>query len=101
MDPHMHYETVDEALTDLKSKGFMIDYNLPENIAAFKTGKLNANDFEIVDTYRYEGNTDPEDESAVYALKSNSGEKGFLVVGYGFSADADTSELVQQIRKRV
>jgi hypothetical protein len=100
MDTNMHYESVAEALTHLKAKGFTVDYNLPENLEAFQSGKLKASDFEIVDTYRYEGDTNPDDESAVYALQSHKGEQGFLVVGYGFSADTETSELVRNMRKQ-
>ena len=39
-------------------------------------------DFEIVETFRYEGDSDPGDEATVYAIESKAGIKGVLVTGY-------------------
>ena len=95
----VHYATVTVALEELKAQGFTLDFNLEENLQGFKNGKYNVKDFLIVDVYRYEGNTDPGDESTVYALQSNSGVKGVLVSAYGMAAEAETNELLKNIPK--
>jgi len=59
--------------------------------------KFNADDFDIVDTYRYEGNSDPGDEATVYAIQSKSGVKGTLVTGYGVSAEDTSPELMKKL----
>ena len=59
MERQTHYATVTEALEKLKLQGFTIDFNLEENCISCAHGKFGADEFEIVDTYRYEGNTDP------------------------------------------
>jgi len=100
MKSKVHYAPVSEALNKLHTKGFIIDFNLEENIMGFKTGKYNPADFEIVDTYRYEGDSDPGDEATVYALESKKGIKGVLVSGYGFSSDMDTEELLKKLRNK-
>lgn len=87
MKQKFHYATVTEAITKLKEQGFTLDLNLAEN--QFKAGEQTypADEFEIVDLYRYEGPSDPADESIVYALSSPSGLKGILVTGYGSTTD--------------
>lgn len=79
----VHYATVTEALKRLREKGFTIDYNLGENCITCKSGSFAPADFEIVEVYRYEGQTDPADEATVYGIESNTGLKGVLVTGYG------------------
>ena len=94
----MHtYDTVSEAVNDLKKRGFDLDFNLQENCLICHDDKFNINDFEITEVYRFEGNTDPSDEAVVYAIESISGMKGVLVNGYGISADAMSSEMAKKL----
>lgn len=96
MDRENHYETVSEAIDELQKKGFTIDFNLKENSLDQHPEKFES-DFEIVEVYRYEGNSDPGDEAVVYALESKSGEKGILVTGYGVSVDTKTTEILNKL----
>src|SRR5437868_9583218 len=86
MKDNFHYGTVSEAINNLKQQGFTIDFNLEKNCIASDAARLNADEFDIVDVYRYEGNSDPADEAVVYAIESKSGLKGVLVMGYGMYA---------------
>lgn len=95
-----HYATVSEAIEQLRKKGFTKDFNLEENCIVCDPDKFNAKDFEIVDVYRYEGNTDPADEATVYAIESKSGIKGILVTGYGISADSMSTEILNKLSSR-
>jgi hypothetical protein len=98
MEHQLHYDTVSNAITALKKRGFTIDFNLEDNYIVAQEGKVHVNDFSIVDVYRYEGNSDPSDEAAVYAIECTSGLKGILVSGYGPSADSLTTEMLQKLR---
>lgn len=101
MERSTHYGTVTEAINALRDKGFTTDFNLQENCIVCHSDKFNASEFEIVDVYRYEGNSDPGDEAAVYAIESHSGMKGILVTGYGASADDVMSEeILKKLRSR-
>lgn len=91
-----HYDTVSNALEKLRAQGFTTDFNLEENCISCAQGKFNADDFHVVDVYRYEGNTDPGDEAAVYAIESTSGIKGTLVTGYGASGQI-SAELLKKL----
>jgi hypothetical protein len=91
------YDTVSEAVNDLKKRGFDVDFNLQENCLICHGDKYNVNDFEITEVYRFEGNTDPSDEAVVYAIESNDGKKGVLVNGYGISADVMDGEMAKKL----
>jgi hypothetical protein len=91
------YDTVSEAVNDLKKRGFDVDFNLHENCIVCHDDKFNVEDFEITEVYRFEGNTDPSDEAVVYAIESKDGRKGVLVNGYGISADVLDGEMAKKL----
>lgn len=97
MERENHYNTVTQALEELRKQGFTTDFNLKENCIVCEDEKFEAADFEIADVYRYEGDTDPADEAVVYAIRSKSGVKGVLVTGYGASADPMSTELLNKL----
>lgn len=94
-----HYETVTKAIEELRKQGFTTDFNLEENAIVCNVGKFGANEFDVVDVYRYEGDSDPGDEAAVYAIKSSNGLKGILVTGYGASSENTSSEMLRKLTK--
>lgn len=100
MEPKMHYNTISEAINELKKQGFTTDFNLEENCIVCHADRFEPHEFEIVDTYRYEGDTDPADEAVVYAIESRSGLKGTLVAGYGTYADSMSAELLEKLKVR-
>jgi hypothetical protein len=91
------YDTVTEAVKGLKERGYVKDFNLRENCIICNDEKYHPEDFEIVEVYRFEGDTDPADEAIVYAVESNKGDRGVLVSGYGISADEMTAELAKKL----
>lgn len=99
MKRKLHYGTVTEAINAFRERGFTLDFNLAENCLICNGEKLMPDDFEIVDVFRYEGNSDPADEAAVYAITSKSNQKGILVTGYGASSDPMSSELLSKLTR--
>ena len=81
----------------MKDRGYTKDFNLRENCMVCDEEKYHPEDFEIVEVYRYEGDSDPADEAVVYAIESKKGDRGVLVSGYGISADEMTSELAKKL----
>lgn len=94
----MHtYDTVSEAVNGLKSRGFTTDFNLDENCLVCHSDKFNPDEFQIVEIYRFEGNSDPSDEAIVYGIESKNGMKGVLVNGYGISSNALSDEMAKKL----
>ena len=100
MKENLHYGTVTDAINNLKQQGFNLDFNLAENCIVCNGQKFHPDDFEIVDIFRYEGDTDPGGEAAVYAIESKSGLKGILVRGYGISSDTMSTKMLEKLNSR-
>jgi hypothetical protein len=94
------YDTVTEALKDLKARGFTIDFNLAFDKISCPDNKvcLNPDEFEIAEFYRFEGDTDPGDENVVYAIESKDKKiKGIIMSAYGMYADTISNEMIQKL----
>lgn len=97
MERKTHYGTVTEALNEFKRQGFTEDFNIDGEYLVAIEERIHHDDFEIVDVYRYEGNTDPADEASVYAIQSKNGIKGVLVTGYGPNADPISDKILKKL----
>ncbi len=91
------YDTVSEAVTGLRQRGFDLDFDARFDCVVCKDHKLKPEEFEITEVYRFEGNTDPADEAIVYGIESKHGLKGILVNGYGPDADELSNEMVKKL----
>lgn len=97
----MHsYDTLSEALNDLKKRGYIEDLGLKSDCleCADKGLYLHPEDFTIDEFYRFEGNSNPDDSSIVYAISSNDGLKGVLIDAYGIYSEYMTDELVKKLK---
>ncbi|MDQ1089232.1 MULTISPECIES: phosphoribosylpyrophosphate synthetase [unclassified Siphonobacter] len=86
-------ETLIQVLERLKKEGFTLDFNLePDSIHCSQENlRLKPEAFEIVETVRLEGMSDPDDNVIVYAIESRDGERGVLISAYGVYAEESTS----------
>lgn len=94
----MQYDTVSEAINDLKRRGYTEDFNLMENCLECNSQKFYPDDFKITEVYRFEGNTDPADEAVVYAIEGKNGIKGSMVNGYGYSSEPMSDAIIQKLK---
>jgi len=95
-----NYETVVAALDGLKAKGYTLDFNIAfDKIICRDNGLcLNPNEFEITKVYRFEGDTNPDDEDIVYAIESGDGSiKGSMSSAYGVYADNISSDMIKKL----
>lgn len=51
----------------------------------------------IVDFYRFEGESNPDDMSILYAITATDGVKGTIASAYGVYADTDTNDFLKQV----
>lgn len=94
------YATVSEAVNDLQRRGYTDELSLRDHcvVCDGKKTELHPEDFHIDEFHRFEGDTDPADESIVYAISSaKHGIKGVLVNGFGPSANSLTQEMVAKL----
>ncbi len=94
------YDTVTEAVNDLKARGFNINFNLAfDKLICLEDNLcLNPNEFEIVEVHRFEGVTNPSDEDVVYAVESKDEKiKGVVTSAFGLYADPVSNEMIQKL----
>lgn len=91
------YASSSVAIDNLRKEGFNVDFNLEENCIICGSNKYDVEDFEIVQVYRYEGDSNPSDESTVYGIQSKDGTKGILVTAYGMYTDSMSTALLRKL----
>lgn len=82
-------------MEDGYSENFSMDEDLLKCLSTDKTYK--ADEISIVNFFRFEGQTDPEDSSIMYVIETNDGKKGTVVDAYGAYADADLSNFITSV----
>jgi len=95
--------SLSEVVNALAKQGYTIDFNL-------KSSQVNDGEnpiqefpeqFLIDKHYRFEGESDPDDEAIVYAISSVDGKiKGIFVNGYGTSSEKSGDELIKKLKTR-
>jgi len=101
-----YYDTVSEAINALAKRGYTTDFKVltgEECLICHQTGtQLSPDDFEIDETHRFEGDTDPGDEMIVHAISSTKfNMKGIIINGYGTYADLSTSKIVARLKRHL
>ncbi|MEO7959962.1 MAG: phosphoribosylpyrophosphate synthetase [Ginsengibacter sp.] len=94
------YDTVSMATNGLKERGYTTDFSIAFDklVCSDTQACLNIDEFEITEVYRFEGDSNPSDESIVYAVESKDGKlKGVFVNGYGIYADPMSDEMIQKL----
>ena len=97
---HYNYATVTQALADLKARGYTDEFDYKDDylFCDSKGVKLNPGELKITEVYRFEGASDPEDSSVVYAIESASGLKGLILDSYGMYADEKKSAFINSLK---
>jgi hypothetical protein len=97
------FGTLSQTIEGLNKEGYTMDFNIHgECLACHKTNTtLSPDDFQIDGFYRFEGESNPDDEAVVYAISSAKyGVKGVLVNAFGTYADDVSDTLVQKLHLR-
>lgn len=92
MTQRYHYTTVSIALDQLNEMGFTYDFNIHEDEIVKNPSK-----YEIAHIYRYEGNSNPDDEAVVYGIICSSGKKGVYVAGFAANSINEAHEVLIQL----
>jgi len=93
------YTTMAEAVEDLKQRGFTANFEfLNQAFRDVDTGKVyQADELTIVEHYRFEGASDPDDMSVVYAIESAGGPKGIIADAFGTYANPGLGRFLDRV----
>lgn len=84
----------------LKKEGFTQDFRVNEQgqLCSMTDDKsYGVNDVKIVDFFRFEGETNPDDMAILYAIECNDGVKGTISNSYGPYADQRVDAFLKQV----
>ena len=82
-------------MDDGYKEDFIIDDGLLKCVKSDK--KYHPNEVSIINFYRFEGQTDPEDSSIMYVIEATDGTKGTIIDAYGAYADAGVSDFITAV----
>ena len=94
------YKSMVEAVEGLRQRGFTTGFTVAKEGGQLTAGDrtFKSDDLTIVEHHRFEGMSDPDDSSVVYALEASSGLKGILVDAYGAYANWKTGALLKHTK---
>lgn len=100
------YETLSEAVNDLVKRGYTTDFLVQEDKECLyctqNALELSPEEFVIDEVHRFEGMTDPADESIVFAISSDKRQvKGLVINSFGADFGYRSSKLVAHLRKHL
>lgn len=83
----------------LENHGYTEQFRVEENkiVGITSKKKYKQKDIKVVNFYRFEGITNPDDMSILYAIETCDGSKGTLTDGYGPNSDEATGEFMKQV----
>ena len=93
------YDTLIEAIQDLQKEGYTYDFNLMDHFisCAEISTSFGPDDFNVNEVFRFEGMSNPSDNSILYAIETLTGVKGLLVDSYGVYSGEVSEELLQKL----
>ncbi len=94
------YDTLTEAINDLTKMGYDVDFNLVNEGIESKDLKARwlACDLEVVKYYRFEGMTDPGDNTILYVIETKDCKKGLLVDNYSAKGTEISPEMIKKLK---
>ena len=91
--------TLSTSVNKLVSDGSTINFKVDEQgLAAAENGKhYKPDQVHIKNFFRFEGDSDPADNSILYAIELDNGDKGTLIDAYGSYNDALIGKFIKQV----
>lgn len=90
---------LEKCMNKLEAQGYTDQYRVEKGklVDVTNNKKYKAKDVKAVNFFRFEGITNPEDMSILYAIETSDGRKGTLVDAYGMYSDDDTGAFMQDV----
>jgi hypothetical protein len=95
------FGTLSQTINGLIKLGYTHDFNIKEEclICNQNNVALSPDDFQIDRVFRFEGASNPDDTSILYAISSpRFNIQGTVVNGYGISAEIKSSKIVAKLQ---
>jgi hypothetical protein len=96
------YTGLTRAIQDLRKQVFTANFEFLDHVFTDVESRrtFTADQLTIVDHRRFEGMSDPDDMSVLYAIESNDGTKGIIVDAFGTYAAPELGDFLESVRYR-
>ncbi|MER2998513.1 hypothetical protein [Pontibacter populi] len=84
----------------VRKDGYNVDFTLGDDGLLHTMDsqlKFSPEQLKIVNFYRFEGESNPDDMAILYVLETNTGEKGTITDAYGTYSDAAVEAFMRQV----
>lgn len=98
-----HYDNLVDAINSLKKQGYTEDFNLRTNCLDCRNGEFKVfhNEFEVDKYFRFEGDSNPDDTSILYAISSKKHNlKGILINAYSIYSEDIEDIMMEKLKIR-
>ncbi|MEX2595689.1 MAG: phosphoribosylpyrophosphate synthetase [Salibacteraceae bacterium] len=94
------FDTMTAAVQQLQKEDFTYNFKFHyDTLECLSNGEqYHTDQFEIVETFRFEGKTNPSDSSILYTIQTHDGLKGLLADSYGAASDPISIEMIDKFQ---
>lgn len=91
--------TLVECINVLRERGYKHNFTATQKGTILDNAKKEYTppEVKISTFYRFEGESDPGDSSILYAIETNSGEKGIIINSYGSTSDTMITGFIEKV----
>ncbi len=92
-------KTLTSCLEYLKGEGYTDDFRISgsELLSSSNRGRFRPEQVKINNFYRFEGPSNPDDNSILYAIETEDGTKGTLIDAYGVYSDSEVGSFIVSV----
>jgi len=95
--PYM--QSLANCLNKVMKEGYTENFKMTEKglEALEKQNNYKPEQIQIVNSFRFEGQSDPDDNAILYVIETNDGTKGTLIDAYGVYHDPKVSKFMKDV----
>jgi len=92
-------KTLALCLNKVVKEGYTEDFKVTDRgmISLHENRRYSPEQVHVVNYFRFEGFSDPADNSILYVIETDDGKKGTLIDAYGPYADEKVNKFMQQV----
>ena len=102
MEPINSTSPIIECLNNLRKKGFTNEFQIkPEGLYALDSFHqlYTPDDVKILEHFRFEGDSNPEDMAVIYAIQTTDGVKGTLMDSFGTYGNTELAAFISKVKE--
>ncbi|HEX5654080.1 MAG TPA: hypothetical protein VFX58_13460 [Chitinophagaceae bacterium] len=94
-------KTLADCINKVQADGYTENFKMSEQgLLSLQNERLyHPEDITVKNFYRFEGISDPADNSILYAIETNDGVKGLLTDAYGPYADPEVTRFMEEVEE--